>query len=440
VEDNSANREDHVVTDINSWHVYLSGRGWQEHLKEVTSSTFPGSSWNFVEGRTQQGQPLLNSECGNVWGYEGSTGDVDWSWDYHIMLNEFRRHAKISGWLYTEHHDVINEWNGYFRFDRSPKFSGFSELVDGMSIRDLHSPVFVSTGSELCREVSIGSSVEVPVWLSVMGLGSESVQELTLRARMWGWNQLGQKRSYSESKRSVSAKAWMSEELDPLLVRMPEEPSLVILGLWVEDRTGFPLHRNFTTFLVAEESSPRDQVRAMNGETVRLLRFAPNTFSGASWSQKQWEVLDGLKVNGAGYGFFEYRIPWPESLKLGNIKDAVFCAELSSKELLAKDRAEKGELEGNYMRGGGVSDRSLNPNSYPMTDDQLGDRRLREAGSYGYRTQFTVTRRVLERASAAGEVVVRLEVDSSCPGGLAIYGERFGRYPFDPTLAFILDR
>jgi predicted transcriptional regulator len=27
-------------------------------------------------------------------------------------------------------------------------------------------------------------------------------------------------------------------------------------------------------------------------------------------------------------------------------------------------------------------------------------------------------------------------VDESLPGGLAIYGERFGRYPVDPTLVF----
>ena len=72
-----------------------------------------GSTWNFIGGRTQSGQPLLNSECGNVWGYEGSTGDVDWSWDYHRMLNSFRRFPEVAGWLYTEHDEVINEWNGY---------------------------------------------------------------------------------------------------------------------------------------------------------------------------------------------------------------------------------------------------------------------------------------------------------------------------------------
>jgi hypothetical protein len=31
-----------------------------------------------------------------------------------------------------------------------------------------------------------------------------------------------------------------------------------------------------------------------------------------------------------------------------------------------------------------------------------------------------------------------LEVSAALPGGLALYGERFGRYPVDPTLVFEL--
>jgi predicted transcriptional regulator len=33
---------------------------------------------------------------------------------------------------------------------------------------------------------------------------------------------------------------------------------------------------------------------------------------------------------------------------------------------------------------------------------------------------------------------MRLEVSDSLPGGLAIYGARFGRYPVDPTIIFEL--
>ena len=474
VEDNSANRGDHVVTDINSWHAYLPGIGWNEQLSEVTSKTFPGSTWNFVEGRKQAGQPLLNSECGNVWGYEGSTGDVDWSWDYHIMINEFRRHTKIGGWLYTEHHDVINEWNGYFRYDRSQKYPGLGELAEGMSIRDLHSPIYVSPGSELCREVPLGAEVEVPLWISVMGTDVPSDGTLTLKGRLWGWDQLGGKKFFSESTKTVAVQAWTSAELDSLQLRMPDETALAVLSLSLEDRMGVPLHRNFTTFLVTEGVSARDEIRYFENQKVRVLRFKPGSYVDATWSKRHWEVMNGLKVNGAGHGFFEYRVPWPDGLKLEKIKEALFIVELSAKELYAKDRSEKGEIEGNYMRGGGVNDRSLNPNSYPMTDEQTypstvrvrindvvagvafladdpadhrgilswhfqgGDGYLHEAGSYGYLTRVGIIRSVLEAAASTGEMVIRLEVDSSSAGGVAIYGERFGRYPLDPSLAFVL--
>ncbi len=50
---------------------------------------------------------------------------------------------------------------------------------------------------------------------------------------------------------------------------------------------------------------------------------------------------------------------------------------------------------------------------------------------------MTVPRDALERAAALGQLVIRLEVDSALPGGLAIYGRRFGRYPLDPTLVFV---
>jgi predicted transcriptional regulator len=127
-----------------------------------------------------------------------------------------------------------------------------------------------------------------------------------------------------------------------------------------------------------------------------------------------------------------------------------------------------------YMRGEGAAHRSQNPNSYPMTDTepfpsavrvringvaagvfdlpddpadhrgilswhaQLRDRRLREAGSYGYLVTATVPEAALAAAAQNREFVIRLEVDEALPGGLAIYGERFGRYPVEPTLVFNL--
>ena len=126
------------------------------------------------------------------------------------------------------------------------------------------------------------------------------------------------------------------------------------------------------------------------------------------------------------------------------------------------------------MLGKGTHDPGLNPNAYPMTDTerfpsavrilisgetlgvvdlpddpadhrgilswhaQLKDRKLREAGSYGYLVSKTLTRDMLDKAKRQGEFVIRLEVDEALPGGLAIYGRGFGRYPLDPCLVFAL--
>ncbi|MDI9384850.1 MAG: hypothetical protein QM518_11175, partial [Verrucomicrobiota bacterium] len=42
----------------------------------------------------------------------------------------------------------------------------------------------------------------------------------------------------------------------------------------------------------------------------------------------------------------------------------------------------------------------------------------------------------LQKAYETGKLRIRLEVDDSLPHGVAIYGERFGRYPIDPTVTF----
>jgi predicted transcriptional regulator len=120
------------------------------------------------------------------------------------------------------------------------------------------------------------------------------------------------------------------------------------------------------------------------------------------------------------------------------------------------------------MLGGGTFDNSLNPNAYPQTDEtkfpsevavsfngvaagklplsddpadhrgilswhyQPQNRKLREAGSYGYKIVTAVPAEALQKAAQTGELVLRLSVEGN--GGLAIYGEKFGRYPMNPTV------
>lgn len=117
---------------------------------------------------------------------------------------------------------------------------------------------------------------------------------------------------------------------------------------------------------------------------------------------------------------------------------------------------------------GGKASPSGNPNSYPMTDEnlfkskisilingepaltttlvddpadhrgvlswhhQLRDRKLREAGSYGYLVKVPVSKKQLTSSIAKGELVIRLKTEGD--GGIAVYGKSFGRYPIDPSL------
>lgn len=462
----------HTETDLNSWHDYLPGWRWQSHVQRISDSTFTGSSFHFMPGYRQGTQPMLNSEFGNVWGYNGSTGDVDWSWDYRRAIDGFRRQPKVSGWLYTEHHDVINEWNGYWRFDRTWKETGLEELVPGMSLRDLHAPMYIAVGdSLLSRDVSASATVQVPLYASFLTGSTAHGDSLWVRATLSGRNSLGEQKSYATYAMRIPYRPWMSAALPPLTITTPNEPSVSVLAVRVEDAAGQVLARNFTTFVVAG-SAPASGVTA-DGRSVRTASVNATATADERWSLKQWTVLD-KKYNGAGSGYVEFRLPWPAGLTSGDVAQASFLVEASAKRLNGKDR-DTTRSQGDYMRGGGYHDRSANRNAYPMTsatykypsavtvrvngavmgrydlaDDpadsrgilswhaQLYDGYLREAGSYGELLRVPLSAGVIANAEKTGYFTVRLEVSDALPGGLAIYGRAFGRYPVDPTVVIVL--
>jgi hypothetical protein len=458
VEDNSICCGDgHTVTDLNSFHDYLPGWEWESHLKDLTEKSFEGSAFQFEPGFKQGKQPKINSECGNVWGYEGSTGDVDYSWDYHRMINTFRKYPEVAGWLYTEHHDVINEWNGYWRFDRTNKFTGVEELMPGMTLNDFHSAIYISAGNEICTTVKGGEKVNVPLYFSSM-TGVDYGKQLRLSFQLKHTNAIGETSIITMGSKLIDYQPYLQKELEALVVEMPTVAGLSILTLQLEDLNSKVLHHNFVHFeVISETMLPK----------TKILSVAPADFTKATWSAKQWNVLDGLKVNGAGSGFFEYSIAIDKSTNLNSIKEAYVLLELSAKELFVKDLDKKEKTDVDFMLGGKASP-SGNPNSYPMTDEtlfpskivisvngenaltttlkddpadhrgvlswhhQLKDKKLREAGSYGYLIKVPVSKTQLKTAIEKGSLLLRLETNGK--GGIAVYGKSFGRYSLDPSL------
>jgi hypothetical protein len=473
VEDNSPCNLDHVATDLNTWHSYNPARQWKGVMDEYVNNTFPGSKFNFIGGNVQGNQPMLNSECGAVWGYSGSTGDIDITWEYHIMMNEFRKHPKIAGYLFTEFHDVINEWNGYYRYDRSKKEFGFDELCPGMGMRDLQSDLYVVAGDDFYHSYTGGATVSMPVGIS--SVTDEIPDNMKIEYFTYGWDQTGAKFDCEKGAAEVNAEPFSFSQLNPVTIRIPDKTAVMVFATILSDGAGNIIQRNFVPF----------RVEGKQPDNVEIISVSPSSFRNSQWSVKSLSSPQkGKKVWGIGSGFFEYEFTLPSDLKAENIDTIKFVAELAARYPQEK-YLDDGDAESIGMTV--VSTKGIIPgygqNSYPQTDekkfpsrviisangqevsrvqlpddpaDHLGilswmnqepgwdwgsaDRSkkwlLDETGSYGYLVKAVLNLDAFEKAVAAGKVIIRLQVDEadSKQGGLSVYGKESGRFPIDPSI------
>jgi len=458
VEDNSiCCGRGHTETDIQSWHAYQAGYEWDKLMDDQSRNLFPGSQWNFEKGYVQGSQPMINSEFGNVWGYQGSTGDVDYTFDYHKAMNSFRNHPKMAGWLYTEHHDVINEWNGYYKFDRTEKETGLGSIVAGMSLKDLHGPFYLSTGQEITWAGKAGQTIKIPLHLSSL---TDLSGSLRLKISLEGVTAWGEKQSHWTKEVPVQFAPWDVKALDSLSVVLPKDKSVNTLSFILMDSKGQVVHRNFGHIIVEEGNSQP------NNPKLEFVSVPVERYSSAQFPEKQWTGVLGHKVNGAGAGYFEYEFP----IAGADISEVRFMVEASSKPMLGKDRPDRGKMDGDYMLGKGTFDPGVNPNAYPQTDSypspanlrvsvngitametvlkddpadhqgvlswhyQARNNKLDEAGTYGYLVQGTIPPAAWQAALKAGKLVIRFE---STKGGLALYGDQSGRYVTDPSILIL---
>ncbi len=473
VEDNSPCNWDHVITDMNTWHSYLPARHWAPFLDHIVENTYPGSSFNFIGGNVQGNQPMFNSECGAVWGYSGSTGDIDITWEYHIMMNEFHKRPKIGGFLFTEFHDVINEWNGYYRFDRSKKIFGLDELVPGMKMNDFHKDLYVVVGDSFFNTYKGGEEVKIPVGISTVT--SDVPEGMKLEYSVYGWNDQAEKEEISSGNPAVSTEPFAFKELAPIEFQAPDKNMMAIAATTLKDKNGNIIQHNFVPFTIEGKASEEN-----------LITKAPNEFTGADWNIKYLATQNGNKVWGMGSGYFEYEFVLPENLDKEKVNGIEFMAELASRYPQEK-YLEEGDAERIGMKV--VSEKGTIPgygkNSYPQTDekrhgslvaitandhvletvelpDDPADHRgilswknqipgsswgssenkswlLDEAGSYGFPVKATFDDLAVKTALETGKVVIRLLVNESTNnrGGLSIYGAKSGMYPMDLTLKIL---
>ncbi|WP_282942574.1 sugar-binding domain-containing protein [Paenibacillus sp. RC67] len=465
VEDNSPCNHDHVETDLNTWHFYLNGyETVRNHVQEVVDKTYPGSSFNYIGGNVQSDAPLMNSECGAVWGIEGSAGDSDLAWHYRYMINEFRRHDKLCGFIFTEFHDVINEFNGYYRMDRQEKDFGYGEFCPGMSLQDLHSPDFIVIDGPPCQTVSPGEDIEVPLLASSYS-GRYHGQSLQLKWELY-YDSLEGKTIAGMGELEIAWDGYGVRPLETVQLKMPQVDAVAVLAVVLQTTEGTVITRNFITFDV--QSGDSNGVYAVEGE---WLSIRPAAYTSAQWDF-EWKALFEQKVNGGGAGFFEYEISLPENNNTSSVGEIEVLFEAGAKVVLGKDKemitAKPHDIS--YMHGAKM-DPGMNINSYFMTDEsyhpsyvdvsvdgeylrklylqddpadsrgvlswhyQADDRKLEEAGSYGYLQRILIPSRIVARILDKGSFTMRLSVSEGTvegeAGGLAIYGRNSGRYPID---------
>lgn len=439
VEDNSPCNYDHVETDINTWHFYSNGYG---PVKEVISSfaekSFVGSTFNYTEGNTMADVPLMNSECGNVWGIDGNAGDSDMAWHYHYMINQFRLTEKLCGFVFTEFHDVINEFNGYYRIDNSEKIFGYDAYVPGMSMVDLHAQDFLACDMAPMTTVKAGETISLPLFISSF-TDENHGKDMLVRAELWYTDGDGAEHFGDSKLLTVSWNAYGLTSLGKVTFAAPNQDAVAVVRLYLETACGKIVMRNFVCFDVADSAK---------GVVVSLKEG--RTEGDAILCQK------GEKLNllGTGKVYFD--------VELGDLdasKGLELVFEASAREEFSHDHPENlrdDVRDANYMLGYKV-DRGENKNCYYMTDEtpyptnlvvtvndkimktqladapadargclswhyQENDRKLDEAGSYGYLVSMMIP------ADSVGEdKTLKIEMQSDC--GFALYGRKSGRYP-----------
>ncbi|MEK3748113.1 sugar-binding domain-containing protein [Paenibacillus sp. FSL E2-8871] len=463
VEDNSPCNYDHVESDINTWHFYINGYDQlRAHLNEVVDKTFPGSDFNCIGGNVQSDAPLMNSECGNVWGIEGGAGDSDLAWHYRYMMNEFRRHDKLCGFVFTEFRDVTNEFNGYYRLDGSDKDFGYDAFVPGMTISDLHSPDFIVIDAPPCQTVNAKDEVKVPLLRSSFS-DKYHGQHLQVKWELW-YDNLGTRVVTQSEHMSVNWDGYGVADLPPLFIMMPDQDAVAVLAVSLINNKGEVITRNFITFDVR---SGNQGVRFEgDGDCISIPvgAYKEHNF------EQQWEAIQCAKINGAGQGRYAYDVTLPDGLEKKMIGEIEIMFEASAKRVLARnvEGAKQNEMGLDLMHGADARV-EYNPNTYYMTDEERhpsrvnvlieGQRigsfylpddpadsrgvlswhyqplanKLDEAGSYGYLCKVCVPGQLAAKLDRNRTFRLELQAEG---GGLVLYGRNAGRYPIDLLIRY----
>ncbi|MBE6560785.1 MAG: glycoside hydrolase family 2 [Ruminococcaceae bacterium] len=447
VEDNSPCQWDHTVTDVNTWHFYSNG---YERVKGVVDkfcdNAYVGSQFNYKEGYTMADVPCMNSECGNVWGIQGSAGESDISWQYKYMMNEFRLHDKLCGFVFTEFHDVVNEFNGYYKIDNGDKDFGYSEY--GTSLKDLHSQDYLGADFAPMTTLEPGDVATVPLFGSSFtderhGRTLQIIWQLTVLDPIDG-DYVAESGDYS-----IVWSGYGTFPAGEITVEMPDHDGTAMLS-WALLDGGETVMQNGILFDI-------------DGGREDALVIEPQTLTASGW-ERSFTAQEGNKLNGLGAGEFTAEISVADIPDIADADNLRLVFEASTRAPMSHDYPDgntEEKVDLNYMLGYRC-DPGANRNSFPQTDartnpgtlevlldgesigtffladcpaDSRGalshhyqavDNLLDEAGSYGYLCETLIPSAMLLKLKQKERVTLTLRASQG--SGLSLFGRRSGRY------------
>ncbi len=438
VEDNSPCNKDHVVTDINTYHFYRNGyQNVKDVIEEYAAGAPAGSTKNFTPGNVAGDVPHMNSECGNVWGVDGSAGDSDMSWHYKYMLNEFRLHDAVSGFVFTEFHDVVNEFNGYYRIDNAEKVFGYGDYVPGMTIRDLHAQDFLAYDFPPMKSCAPGETVKLPLFISSF-TDERHHSPMKAAVELAATDADGHTEIVERLTLPFTVGSYGLTPVGEAVFKLPYYDCVAVARLYLKDENDATVMRNFVCF----------DVNANRNSFVLPLESA--VLNGEGGLCQEGEKLNALSGSSVTFTLDPRSVP----------EDArTLRFEASARETFTRDRAVENNSarDLSYMLGYRV-DRGANPNCFFQTtrgseyrstlrvlvngreclrtelpDDpadsrgclswhyQKQDNKLDEAGTYGY--LFTA-----ELPADLGERET-LTITFVSDKGFSLFGRKSGRYP-----------
>ncbi|MCP2330727.1 NPCBM-associated, NEW3 domain of alpha-galactosidase [Actinoalloteichus cyanogriseus DSM 43889] len=421
----------HLVTDINDFHGYYSTwEEWAATVDRIVSNTYPGSTHNFEDGRTQSGQPLMNSEFGPWSG--GREKDQEVATPFRYTAELFRAEQKMSGYLFTELTDLEWEWNGWAAYDRTLQVPGYLDADGAQGGVGLANADDVLLVGERPVQRLVGDD---PIGLVVRSslFSGRDLGETTLRWRVTGTDGTGAELPSSDwAEVPVSPETFAVTELTTVEVRPPD---------------GFVAGRLDAELLsdgqpVASGQTVLAAWGAAAEQAAGTLALDP-AGADVEWPQGS-EVFsqDGASaVVGWGDGEFRWHLTVPEDLRDGGFDSAQLVLEAAaSRPSLPRtsfpqtsERVFPTTLSATVSGAGTVveTEAVVLPDDPADARGALSHESGFHPGQYGYRVLLDLDVEDMRAAVADGEVTVTLR---GAGGGLTVLGPRTGRFGVPPQL------